>query len=172
MARPAEARSAMRFGLVGTGYWARRTRRKHWRKSPPSSSSAFGAAILDGRQKSPLLSVPGRSTTMTLFWKTSMRWPFHWIPTRGGAGHAAALAGKHLLLEKPIATSVEAAVRLETAVEQSSVCSVVFLTRRFEAAQRRWIDGLRRKAGGGALGPFGSRWVAAGEPVRIISLRR
>jgi predicted dehydrogenase len=51
----------------------------------------------------------------------------------------AAQAGKHLLLEKPVALSLVEADALVTAVEQSGVASVVFFTARFEPEVRAWI---------------------------------
>ena len=43
----------------------------------------------------------------------------------------AARAGRHLLLDKPLALTVEAADRVVAAVEESAVASVVFFTNRF-----------------------------------------
>ena len=51
----------------------------------------------------------------------------------------AARAGKHLLLEKPVALSTAEADLLVAAVEQSGVSSVVFFTARFEPEVRTWI---------------------------------
>jgi len=60
---------------------------------------------------------------------------------------AAARAGKHLLLEKPLALSVAAAAPIVDAIAQSRVASVVFFMRRFvpvieraiqAASGRRW----------------------------------
>ena len=150
----------MRFGLVGTGYWARHTQAEALAKEPAVEfvsvwgrnfgratevATAFGARPFDDYDAF-LTDVDVVAFSLDPDAQAE-------LATR------AALAGKHLLLEKPIATSVEAAVRLEAAVEQSSVCSVVFLTRRFEAAQRRWLDDLRRE--GGWRGAW-SLWIADG----------
>ena len=52
----------------------------------------------------------------------------------------AARAGKHLLLDKPIATTVDAAHELAAVVESSGVSSVVFFTDLFAPALRPWFD--------------------------------
>jgi predicted dehydrogenase len=51
----------------------------------------------------------------------------------------AAAAGKHLLLEKPIATSVAAGGALAAAVEAAQVASVVFFTLLFQPEMRAWL---------------------------------
>ncbi|MFG1806453.1 Gfo/Idh/MocA family protein [Streptomyces sp. NPDC049040] len=59
----------------------------------------------------------------------------------------AARAGRHLLLDKPLAATVEAAREVVEAVEQAGVRSVVFFTLRFDAGVAGWID--RQAAAGG-----------------------
>jgi predicted dehydrogenase len=54
----------------------------------------------------------------------------------------AAAAGKHLLLEKPIATSAAAGAALVEAVEAAQVASVVFFTLLFQPAFRAWLAGV------------------------------
>ena len=64
----------------------------------------------------------------------------------------AAAAGKHLLLEKPIAGSLEAAERLVDAIEAAGVRSMVVLSWRYSASVRGFLD---RAATFGALGGRG-----------------
>ncbi|MEW2549945.1 Gfo/Idh/MocA family oxidoreductase [Streptomyces sp. NPDC047002] len=52
----------------------------------------------------------------------------------------AAAAGRHLLLDKPVATTVDGAREVADAAERAGVFSVVFFTARFEPATARWID--------------------------------
>jgi predicted dehydrogenase len=75
---------------------------------------------------------------------------------QAGMATEAAKAGKHLLLEKPVATSVAAARALSDAARD--VASVVFFTDRFAAPSRRWFDEVRRTGGwnGGWM-----RWFSA-----------
>ena len=51
----------------------------------------------------------------------------------------AAEAGKHLLLEKPVALDLTAADRLVDAVERAGVSTVVFFTQRFVEDWERWF---------------------------------
>ncbi|MFF0448372.1 Gfo/Idh/MocA family protein [Streptomyces sp. NPDC004609] len=59
----------------------------------------------------------------------------------------AAEAGCHLLLDKPVATTVAAARATARAAERAGVASVVFCTLRFTEETRGWIAG-RAAAGG------------------------
>ncbi|WP_148575271.1 Gfo/Idh/MocA family protein [Nocardioides caldifontis] len=70
----------------------------------------------------------------------------------------AARAGKHLLLDKPVATDVAAARALAEVVTEQGVASVVFFTDRFSEVGSAWIEEARRTGGwrGGEM-----RWLAA-----------
>ena len=68
----------------------------------------------------------------------------------------AARAGKHLLLEKPVATSVPGAHALVDAARD--VASVVFFTDRFASTSRLWFEEVLRT--GGWLGAW-MRWFSA-----------
>jgi predicted dehydrogenase len=59
----------------------------------------------------------------------------------------AARAGKHLLLEKPIALSEADADSLVEAVEEGQVASVVFFTLRFRADVRAWLADINGQSG-------------------------
>ena len=63
----------------------------------------------------------------------------------------AARAGKHLLLEKPIAGDLAGAERLADAVGEAGVGSMVVLSWRYATSVRTFVDGAR------ALAPFGGR---------------
>ena len=58
----------------------------------------------------------------------------------------AAAAGKHLVLEKPVAPSAEEAERLVGAVEQAGVTSIMMLTFRYDPGTRQWLDEVHRTA--------------------------
>jgi predicted dehydrogenase len=81
----------------------------------------------------------------------------------------AAVAGKHLLLEKPIATTLDAADELVRAVEAAQVASIVFFTGRFQTDVRAWLESVSggRWTGGQAIwlgsamaddSPFNTPW--------------
>lgn len=55
----------------------------------------------------------------------------------------AANRGRHVLLEKPVATSVPAAQALAAAVASADVAATVFVTAKFTAERRAWVAELR-----------------------------
>ena len=57
----------------------------------------------------------------------------------------AAAAGRHLLLDKPVALSVEAAEGVAGAVAAAGVRALVFFTARFAAEQAAWLEEVRRR---------------------------
>lgn len=59
----------------------------------------------------------------------------------------AALAGKHLILEKPLASTVDEAERVADAVAASGVASLIMLTRRFAPETRELLTELHRLGG-------------------------
>jgi predicted dehydrogenase len=59
----------------------------------------------------------------------------------------AAQAGKHLLLEKPVALSVDDADKLVGAVDEAGVASVVFFTWRFNTEIRAWLTDEQARGG-------------------------
>jgi predicted dehydrogenase len=84
----------------------------------------------------------------------------------------AANAGKHLLLEKPIATSVTDARALVECVDGTGVSSVVFFTERFSATTREWLAVVGQASWKGAW----ARWLASsfvpGNPYALSAWRR
>ncbi|MFL6142976.1 MAG: Gfo/Idh/MocA family protein [Labedaea sp.] len=69
----------------------------------------------------------------------------------------AAQAGRHLILEKPIAPTVEDAERLVAAADDAAVATIVVLIKRFAADTIEWLDELHRLGGwsGGT-----ARWLS------------
>jgi predicted dehydrogenase len=130
----------VRFGLAGTGYWAQ-------------VAHARALTSTDGAE---LAAVWGRSPDRTAAL----------ADRHGAAAHAdfdeflagvdavafslppdvqselavrAAAAGKHLLLEKPVALTAASADALADAVAAAGVASVVFFTARFQSDIRAWL---------------------------------
>lgn len=60
---------------------------------------------------------------------------------------AAASAGRHLLLDKPIATDVAAARALTGTVKANGVASIVFFTDRFVDVSRTWFEHVQQTGG-------------------------
>jgi predicted dehydrogenase len=77
----------------------------------------------------------------------------------------AARAGKHLLLEKPIAISPADADALVGAVESAGVASVVFFTGRFQADVRAWLaEALAASGWAGGCAVWLGTAMRAGSP--------
>jgi predicted dehydrogenase len=74
----------------------------------------------------------------------------------------AAQAGKHLLLEKPIALSADDADKLAAAVEEAQVASVVFFTWRFNTEIRAWLTDARARGGWAGEGWSGGATIWLG----------
>jgi predicted dehydrogenase len=157
---------ALRFGLVGTGHWARITH-------APALASTDGVdfAAVWGRNARAAGELAGRYHAT----------PYHdvseFVANVDAVAFAvppdvqtpiairAARAGRHLLLEKPIAISAVDADALVEAVEQAGVASVVFFTARFQADVRSWLSEVTATGGwaGGCAVWLGSA-LRAGNP--------
>ena len=161
----------LRFGLVGTGHWARITH-------APALASTDGVelAAIWGRNARAAAELAGR------YHAAACRDVSELVASVDAVAFAvppdvqapiairAASAGKHLLLEKPIAISTADADALADAVEQANVASVVFFTARFQADVRAWLAEVTATGGwaggcavwlGSALrtgNPFNTPW--------------
>src|SRR5919199_2746658 len=147
----------MRFGLVGTGPWA---------------AMAHGPGLVSvdevefvgvwGRHRDRALSLAqqlgGRAYDDYAAFLRDVDAVAFTVPpdVQSVMATEAARAGKHLLLEKPVSTSVAAAHVLADAARD--VASVVFFTDRFASTSRVWFEDVRRT--GGWLGAW-MRWFSA-----------
>jgi predicted dehydrogenase len=78
---------------------------------------------------------------------------------QGELAPRAAAAGRHLVLDKPLADSLPAAEQVEAAVAAAGVCSTTMLTMRFDPAVRAWLAGLSGgPAGADTVGS--ARWLS------------
>jgi predicted dehydrogenase len=145
---PGRTIKAMRFGLVGTGYWAKMTH-------APALASTPGAELTAVWGRDPAaaaaLAASCGATTHSDFgaFLDSVDAVAFSVPPDVQAPLAvrAAQAGKHLLLEKPVALSVDDADRLVGAVEEAGVASVVFFTWRFNTEIRAWLTDEQARGG-------------------------
>ncbi|MCA1646111.1 MAG: Gfo/Idh/MocA family oxidoreductase [Chloroflexi bacterium] len=131
----------LRFGLIGTGFWARSVHaasvQQHpqaelvgvWGRDPRKSAEL--ATELGTRSYSEVDALLGDVDALTLAVPPDVQCD---LAVR------AAEAGRHLLLEKPIATSVADAVRIETAAARQQIASIVFFTRRFVPETGAWLQ--------------------------------
>jgi predicted dehydrogenase len=165
--------SPLRFGLVGTGYWARTVH----------AEALSGAA--DARLAGVWGRDPGKAAALAeAVGTTAYDDPDALFDTVDAVAFAvppdvqavlaerAARAGRHLLLEKPLATRVDAAERLVEAVATAGVSSVVFFTGLFLAEQRAWLDGVRGEQWYGAWSVWLGSAFASGSPFRDSPWRR
>jgi predicted dehydrogenase len=154
----------MRFGLVGTAYWADSTH-------APALATTPGAELTSvwGRNSNAAAAVAARHGATAYddydAFLASVDAVSFSVPPDVQAPLAvrAAEAGKHLLLEKPVALSVADADAVVTAVEKAGVASVVFLTWRFNREIRAWLADERARGGWSGSGWSGgvAVWLGA-----------
>ena len=77
---------------------------------------------------------------------------------------AAARAGRHLLLEKPLAFTVADAERIATAVDEAGVRTVLMLRNGFTSEGRRFVESVRGADASGAQARFVTGAALAGSP--------
>jgi len=130
----------LRFGLVGTGHWAQITH-------APALASTEGIefAAVWGRNAGAAadLAASYHATAhrdLAAFLADVDAVAFAVPPdVQAPIAIRAAGAGKHLLLEKPVAIAAADADALADAVQRARVASVVFFTARFQADVRAWL---------------------------------
>jgi predicted dehydrogenase len=137
----------MRFGLLGTGYWAREVHAAALAAHPavefvgvwgrdPAKAAGFGVpayaeldALLHDVEAVAIALPPDVQADLALH---------------------AARAGKHLLLDKPLALTVAAADAVVAEVEARRLASVIFFTSRFQPSTSALLE--QALATGGWLG--------------------
>ena len=138
----------MRFGLVGTGHWAKITQAPALASLPGSTLSAVWGRNVDAAGA--LAAEYGATAfpDVGMFLDAVDAVAFA-VPPNVQAPLAirAAEAGKHLLLEKPIALTLDDADKLVAAVDASGVASVVFFTLRFSTEIRAWLADQHARGG-------------------------
>jgi predicted dehydrogenase len=138
----------MRVGLIGSGYWAKTVHGASAAQAPgvelvgvwgrDQARTQAAATELGARAYADLDALIGDVEALTFA-----------VPpdVQAEIGTRAARAGRHLLLEKPIATSVAEARTLEAAVSEAGVASIVFFTRRFVPETEHWLRNLAEIGG-------------------------
>ncbi len=157
----------MRFGLVGTGYWASFTHAPALATTPGATltavwgRSAEATSALAARHGA----IPCQDFDEFLGRVDAVAFA---VPPHVQAPLAirAAEAGKHLLLEKPIALSAEDADAVVTAVEKAGVASVVFFTWRFNREIRAWLADEQARGGWSGEGWSGGTAIWLGNSLQ------
>ena len=148
----------MKFGLVGTGYWARVTHGAVLAREPGVDFAAVWGRDADKAAALGKEFGIDAYTDFTEFLSHVDAVAFAVPPdVQAELGARAAGAGKHLLLDKPIATSVADAQRLVEAVDRAGVSTVVFFTGRFAETNRQWLATVD---GGDWEGAW-ARWIVS-----------
>lgn len=133
----------VRFGVVGTGYWADQVHLPGlqaapgvelvgvWGRDPEKAAAAAAGFGIRGYTSLPEMLAEVDAVSFAV--------P---PPVQAGLALEAAGAGKHLLLEKPLALTPEDADSVVRAVAASGVAAVVFFTRVFTAEVELAIQDL------------------------------
>jgi predicted dehydrogenase len=134
----------VRFGLVGTGYWARELHAVGvaghpdaelvgvWGRDPDKAAALAGTHGATGFSGS-----DGYDDMLAVVDAVVFSVP---PDVQAALAVRAAQAGRHLLLEKPVALSHAAASEVADAVAGAGVASVVFFTERFVAEREAWLQ--------------------------------
>ncbi|MCX4822606.1 Gfo/Idh/MocA family oxidoreductase [Streptomyces sp. NBC_01142] len=147
MTKPAMTTPAkqLRIGLLGAGPWAERTQAPAlaahpgvafhgvWARRPEAATAlaaAHGATAYSGYGDDGIDALLSACDAVAFALPPDVQAPL--------AARAAA-AGCHLLLDKPVATTVAGALEAARAAERAQVASVVFCTLRFAADTAPWI---------------------------------
>ena len=143
----------MRFGLLGTGFWAKEIHAAALAAHPTAELvGVWGRDIAKAKAVGAEFDVAGYADVDELLSEVdavSIALP---PDVQAPLAERAAAAGKHLLLEKPIALDVAGADRVVDAVRAAGVASVVFFTFRFQPETSSWLEQAARTtlAGGHA----------------------
>lgn len=164
----------MRFGLVGTGHWARR---------------AHGAGLM-AHPRTELVGVWGRDPDRTAeaaqaLGTAPMRHLDELLDSVDAVAFAvppqvqaplalrAAGYGRHLLLDKPVALGPDTAHALAAAAGEAGVASVVFFAAVLDPDRRAWVDRVRAEGDwDGAIGWWMGSIDAPGNPYGNSAWRR
>ena len=141
----------VRFGLIGTGYWAREVHAVGIATHPdaelvgvwgrdPAKADALAQAHETG-------AYDDLDELLEAVDAVAFSVPPH---VQATLAPRVAEAGRHLLLEKPLALEPAAAQRVVDAVERAAVAALVFFTERFIPEREAWLDSMRVE--GGCLG--------------------
>ncbi|HEX2075762.1 MAG TPA: Gfo/Idh/MocA family oxidoreductase [Geodermatophilus sp.] len=158
----------MRFGVLGTGHWARTVHVAALAGHPDAELvGVWGRDADKARAVGAEFDVPGYDDLDALLGAVDAVAVAVPPDVQAPLAERAAAAGKHLLLEKPIGLSVAEADRVTAAVRAAGVASVVFFTFRFQTATSTWLTQAARMRLAGGAGtwlsalagsPFDSAW--------------
>jgi predicted dehydrogenase len=145
----------MRFGVLGTGFWAKEVHAAALAAHPDAElAGIWGRDVAKAKGVGAEFDVPGYGDVDALLAEVDAVAIALPPDVQAPLAERAAEAGKHLLLEKPIALDVAAADRIVAAVQASGVASVVFFTFRFQQATSTWLTQAGRTTLAGGAGSW------------------
>src|SRR4051794_29981373 len=150
----------MRFGVLGTGFWASDVHATSLAAHPDAELVAvWGRDLAKAKAVGAQFDVPGTDDVDALLADVDAV-SFALPPdVQAPLAERAAAAGRHLLLEKPVALSTAAADRVVAATEAAGVASVVFFTARFRTSTSTWLEqAARTTLAGGEVNWLGSNY--------------
>lgn len=143
----------MRFGVLGTGPWARTVHAAALAGHPAAELvGIWGRDLAKAEAVGAEFDVPGFADLDDLLEQVDAVAIALPPDVQPALAVRAAEAGKHLLLEKPLALDLAAADRVVAAVRDAGVASLVFFKFRFQPATATWLGQAARTtlAGGSA----------------------
>src|SRR5690242_16287134 len=145
----------MRFGVLGTGHWATVTQAAALSTHPSATlAGVWGRSPDKTADLASRYGVPGYDDVDALFADVDAVAIALPPDVQAPLAVRAAGAGRHLLLEKPIAFTVADADRVAAAVTAAGVASVVFFTWRFQQTTATWLDQAARTTLAGGAGSW------------------
>jgi len=142
----------VRFGVLGTGPWATQVHVPALAAHPTAELvGVWGADAAEAKALGAEHDVPGYTDVdelLDVVDAVSIALPPH---VQAPLAVRAAAAGRHLLLEKPVALDLAAADELVAATRAAGVATVVFFTDRFQEGTATWLaQAARTRPVGGA----------------------
>ena len=156
-----------RFGFIGTGIWARDVQ-----LPAAAASDVVRLTSIYGRNRAAAETLAAEHGAKA---ETDLAAFLDGVDIVGIAlppsaqpefAMAAIAAGKHLLLEKPVAVEVEAARRIADGVDEKGLKSLVFFTGVLNRRSQTWLDDVRKVGGwvGGRVDAFSGVLVDPDNP--------
>lgn len=144
----------LRFGLFGTGHWAIETHGKALHAHPDAELvGVWGRNPERASALAERYGVPAYADVDALIEQCEAVAVALPPDVQADIAVRAASAGRHLLLDKPLALSVADADRVVAAAEESGVASVVFFTQRFQPNVTAFLAATAAAGGGSTAGP-------------------
>jgi predicted dehydrogenase len=145
----------VRFGVLGTGFWAKEVHVAGLAEHPTAElAGVWGRDVAKAKAVGAEFDVPGFADVDELLSQVDAVAIALPPDVQAPLVERAAAAGKHLLLEKPIALDVAGADRVVAAARDAGVASVVFFTFRFQAATSTWLTQAARTELAGGSGSW------------------